>query len=108
MDLVATFAWDRLMKFVFARDILIAGIEGTTMKDVFSLARTFAVLGFLMYTFLGNSDTWDELLAMEEMAMNATVSDDSIVENLTASGCLDGVCEAINESLQPALLHDEF
>ena len=77
VDLVATFALDRFMKFVFARDILRASIEETTMKDVMSMAKTFGILAFLMYTFLGNSDTWDQLLAMEQAILNATAEDAS-------------------------------
>lgn len=73
IDLIATFLFDRMMKFIFARDIFKAGLEGTTRKDIISLLQTFAIIGFLMYQFLGNSEAWDTIIAMqEEIALNAT------------------------------------
>jgi cation-transporting ATPase 13A1 len=105
IDLVATFLFDRLMKFFFARDILAASVKGTTFKDVVSLGRTFVVIGFLMYQFLGNSEQWDELIAMEQAAMNETLSTD-LLDNATE--CVEGVCEAVNETVASLPGHDEF
>lgn len=99
MDLVASFVLDRCMKFIFAREILKASMEGTTWKDVFSLAKTFGFVAFLMYIFLGNSEAWDKLIDMEQAALNATLNNDDIIDtiNTTASECINGVCEGIAE-----------
>jgi cation-transporting ATPase 13A1 len=61
MDLVATFAFDLLMKFIFCRHILVASVKETTWSDVFKFLRTFAVIGFLMYTILSNEESWEEM-----------------------------------------------
>lgn len=81
MDLVACFLFDRLMQFIFSREILKASIEGTTFKDMMKLGRSFMIVSFLMYSFLGE-ETWDQLLAMENMTLNAT---EELVDNVTAS-----------------------
>jgi cation-transporting ATPase 13A1 len=99
-NLVATFAWDRLMQFFFCRNILAASMEGTTLWDVFGIAKTFAIIGVIMHVFLGNSDQWDEMLALEEAALNATNATDILD---TVSECVGEACEAINQTL-----HDEF
>merc|ERR1711966_505057 len=62
-DVVICFLFDRLMKFLFCPQILKASVAGTTMKDVWSLARTCLVIGTLMHMFIGNSDKWEEMLA---------------------------------------------
>ena len=107
-NLVLTFAWDRLMQFLFCRDILAASVEGTSLKDVISLARTFAIIGTLMYVFMGNSEQWDELLAMEQ---NLTAE-----ENATTVGdCVGDACESINATVAKVVsetaakvIHEEF
>jgi cation-transporting ATPase 13A1 len=101
LDLLACFVWDRIMQFLFARDILLASFEGTSFKDVMKLGRTFAIVGFLMYSFLGSSDQWDELLAMEvgENSTNATSLSDDISLSQT-------VADAVNRTLDP--FHEEF
>lgn len=66
MDLVATFVLDRCMKFLFCRDILIAGFENTSRQDIFSLLKTFAMIGMLMHFLMGNSTSWDILIEMEQ------------------------------------------
>jgi manganese-transporting P-type ATPase len=85
LDLVGTFVFDRLMKFVFARHILIASFRDMRFQDLYSMVKTFALVGFLMYFFLGNGDQWDELVAMEEAAANGTLADRmrEIKENAT-------------------------
>jgi manganese-transporting P-type ATPase len=108
MDLMGTFAFDRLMKFFFARDILMAGVQGTRGKDVMVFARTFAIIGFLMYQFLGNAETWDNLIAMEEELLNRINGTDA-VENATE--CIEGVCEAVKDAVAKTVsssLGDEF
>jgi cation-transporting ATPase 13A1 len=100
MNLFATFAWDRLMQFFFCRDILAASVEGTTIWDVFGIAKTFGMIGIIMHIFLGNSDQWDEMLAQENAALNATNATD-VLDAL--SECVGEACEAINQTL-----HDEF
>lgn len=104
MDVCSTFLLDRLMKFLFCRDILFASIKGTTMKDIFTLVRTFGVIYFLMTMFLGNDETWEEIMLqegrLEELGLNST-------ENITnATGIIEGVaecvgdaCEAVKESV---------
>jgi manganese-transporting P-type ATPase len=86
IDLVACFMWDRFMQFLFCRHILMASVEGTGIKDVLRLARSFAIVGFLMYTMFGNSDTWDHLLELEANVTNAT--SDSLLDapSLVANG----------------------
>jgi manganese-transporting P-type ATPase len=115
VDLVATLLLDRFMKFIFARDILRASIEETTMKDVWSLARTFGTLSFLMFMFLGNSDTWDQLLAMEEAQRNGTydfTTGTIITTNTTET--LDSLLDTIEnitataQKITNTIVHDEF
>merc|ERR1712038_424539 len=52
-DVVMTFIIDRLLKLVFAPQILFASMKGTTMKDVFSVLKTFMMIMLVMWTFLG-------------------------------------------------------
>ena len=66
LDVTATFAFDRLMKFIFSPDILFASVKGTTMKDVFGLMKTCLMILMVMYVFLGNEETWDALLEEQE------------------------------------------
>jgi len=92
VDLVACFLLDRLMKLFFSPDILYASFENTTSKDLYKLVRSFTLVGLLMYTFMGNSDQWDELLAMEQ----------NMTQNMTGnfSDDIGGVIEdAVNETI---------
>merc|ERR1719253_426053 len=41
-DVITCFCFDRLMKLIFCPKILFASLEGTTIKDVFSVGKTFA------------------------------------------------------------------
>merc|ERR1711957_778253 len=41
LDVVVSFCFDRLMKFIFAPEILMESIKGTTKKDLFLIIRTF-------------------------------------------------------------------
>merc|ERR1712029_933531 len=79
-DVVLCFLLDRAMKLLFCPKILRASVEGTTMKDVMGLARTFLVIGLLMSIFLGNSEQWEELLEEEARlaaeALNGTEAGD--------------------------------
>lgn len=114
IDLVATFVWDLIMKFLFCRHILEASIRETSWKDVWSFVKTFAIIGTIMHLFLGNEDTWTELerqmaeleegLDNETLVNATTTTAESIMD--AATECLDGVCEAINETV--AAVHDEF
>lgn len=110
IDLVATFALDRLMQFFFCPQILKASIEGMTYKDMFTMARTFVVIGVLMHIFLGNSDTWDELMAMEmnttagganESLAGGITTNDSVAETVkAATECVGDLCKAaVNETI---------
>jgi len=90
-DVAGSFLFDRLMKFIFAPQILFASLKGTTIKDVFGLARTVGVIFFIMYNLLGNEETWEELMLnegrFEELGLNATENitnaTENHVENLT-------------------------
>ncbi len=64
-DVIICFLFDRAMKLLFCREILIASVEGTTMKDVMGVARTFLVIVVIMNVFLGNNEQWEEMLAEE-------------------------------------------
>ncbi|KAL9188926.1 hypothetical protein ACHAXT_011416 [Thalassiosira profunda] len=98
-DVVICFLFDRAMKLFFCPKILRASVEGTTMKDVWGVARTVLVIGIIMNIFLGNSEQWEELLEEEarlaEEALNAT--EDLLVGN-------DTVLAAVDEALK----NDEF
>ena len=65
-----TFAVDRLLKFIFARNILFASMKGTTLKDVFGLLKTVVILLTVMWMFIGNEEVWDELLAEHDLLSN--------------------------------------
>ncbi len=110
-DVSICFAFDRLMKLVFCPQILKASVEGTTMKDVMGLARTFLVIGFLANMFLGNNELWDELmeeerrLAEEEALLNAT-SNETVMAAVkdAVAACVGSHCD--NES--GSNMNDEF
>jgi manganese-transporting P-type ATPase len=116
-DVGVTFMWDRLMKFIFCPNILFASLKGTTLSDVFRLSRTIGVIFFLMYTFLGNEDQWEELMIqegrLEELGhINATNITNSTteLENATTS-CVGDACNTIwNDTISAAAaaVHDEF
>jgi cation-transporting ATPase 13A1 len=111
LDLLGSFVFDRLMRFIFAREILVASIKETRMQDVMSLVKTFVIMGVLMWNFLGD-ETFSELIAREEALLNGENSTvDSLLENATE--CLDGVCEAVKGGVAAAAetisdIHDEF
>ena len=74
-DVFLTFFVDRVMKLLFAPHILFASMKGTTMKDVLGLAKTIAVIMMIMYMFLGNDETWEEMLRQieeEEALLNGS------------------------------------
>lgn len=74
-DVGICFLFDRLMKFIFCREILFASMAGTTTSDVWKLGRTIGVIFGLMYIFVGNDDQWEEMLR-EEGYYNATDSEE--------------------------------
>ena len=86
-DVFICFLFDRAMKLFFCRNILKASVEGTTMKDVMGLARTIAIIMFLMNMFLGNTEQWEELLEEEARlaaeALNST-ADEAIGESIVS------------------------
>jgi len=87
-DVFICFLFDRAMKLFFCRNILKASVEGTTMKDVMGLARTIAIIMFLMNMFLGNTEQWEELLEEEARlaaeALNST-ADEAIGESIVSA-----------------------
>ena len=108
LDLVGTYIFDRLMRLIFAREILIESMKGTTSKDVYVFVRTFFFVGFLMYYFMGKEETWTELMAMEEAHMKALNGTDDM-SNTTQ--CIDGICDVLSdvtESVQSYVTYDEF
>lgn len=111
-DVAATFFWDRFMKFVFCPNILFASLKGTTVNDILGLGRTIGVIFFLMYTFLGNEDTWEELMMqegrLEELGLNATdvTNATDAIGNLTE--CVGEACGALLNETIIATMHDEF
>jgi cation-transporting ATPase 13A1 len=99
IDVVACYLLDRLMKFLFARDILLASFEkGMTSKEVSSLVRAFGIVGMLMYAIMGNSDQWDELIEMEK---NLTLNATDILESVTE--CVGESCEAAQELIHQTM-----
>merc|ERR1719296_556865 len=97
-DVFICFLFDRAMKLFFCRNILKASVEGTTMKDVMGLARTIAIIMFLMNMFLGNTEQWEELL--EEEARLAAEALNSTAD--------EAIGESIVSVVEDALKSDEF
>lgn len=116
IDVFSTLILDRLMKFIFCPQILFASVKGTTLKDVLGLSRTIAVIGTLMFMFLGNDDQWEELLREEgrldelngtdlnETASNVT---EVVVETVKAAAkaCVGATCSDSGETVET---YDEF
>jgi cation-transporting ATPase 13A1 len=108
-DVTVCFLFDRLMKAIFCPRILKASVEGTTMNDVWHLAKTFAVIAFLMNMALGNDEQWEELIEQERLAELAALNEtDAIGDLLTvakeaAKACVGAQCEDTNPPLS-----DEF
>jgi len=84
LDVVVSFCFDRLMKFIFAPDILMESIKGTTKKDLFLIIRTFVFIGIGMHVLLGDDTQWETLLEEEEAlaAMMAGNVTDVIAETI--------------------------
>lgn len=74
-DVLLTFVVDRLLKLIFAPQILFASMKGTTMNDVYKVVKTIVMILFVMWTFLGNDETWEELMEEEgrEGALNEEI-----------------------------------
>jgi hypothetical protein len=76
------------------------------------LGRTVAVIGFLMYTMLGNDEQWEELLREEarlaelsllnETADNGTIGE-AVMEG--AKACVGAACDAAVGGIG---MHEEF
>jgi cation-transporting ATPase 13A1 len=80
-DVIICFVFDRAMKGIFCREILKASVEGTTMKDVMGVARTFLIIVVIMNVFLGNNEQWEEMLA-EEARLAAEALNNTFEENV--------------------------
>ena len=78
-DVFFTFAVDRLMKLIFAPQILFASVKGTTMKDVFGLVKTIVMILFIMQIFLGNDEQWEEMIREEERQAQLLNGNDDLV-----------------------------
>ena len=108
MDLVGTYIFDRLMRLIFAREILIESMKGTTSKDLYVFVRTFVFVGFLMHYFMGKEETWTELMAMEEAHLKAL---NGTEDAQNATECIDGICDVLQdlaESVKSFVADDEF
>jgi hypothetical protein len=117
MDLIATFSFDLLMKFIFARHILRASIKEMTWTETFSLVRTFAVIAGLMYWLMGSDDVWIEMerkmAELEGLALSENETVEAAAESV--SECIGGTCEAVMEAVTEVvenvssnIMHDEF
>jgi len=111
LNLLATYGFDLWMKLVFCPHILKASFQETTWKEMFGFLRTFAVIAFLMYSFLGSDETWEQLeLAMAELEENATaaaITDDDDATT-TAAECIGDLCSAVVNNASNAFYNDEF
>mmetsp|Transcript_26285 Transcript_26285/g.30249 ORF Transcript_26285/g.30249 Transcript_26285/m.30249 type:complete len:1611 (-) Transcript_26285:174-5006(-) len=114
-DVFLTFMLDRLMKFIFCREILVASLEGTTMKDVFSLVKTFVVIGGIMYALLGNDEQWEEMLREEgrlegeDMLLNETNVNGTNITELALDAVLNvagAVCTGIGCDTGEGIMHE--
>lgn len=67
LNIGATFVWDRLMHFIFARQILFAGFSSITRDDVRRMVKMAIVVGGIIY-FIATLDQefWDELAEQME------------------------------------------
>jgi len=111
-DVFLSFSLDRLMKFIFCPHILWASVQGTTFKDIMGLSRTIGVMIFLMYSFLGNDEQWEEMMLQEgryeELGLNATNMTNTTLDNVTATtdAILDTVqaaAECVGEACKEAV-----
>ncbi len=98
-DVLVSLLWDRLMQFLFARQILFASMEGTTMKDVFALLRTVGTIGMLLYFLVGDDEQWTEMMMeegrYEELGLNASdYVNGTNATNATVFGGGDAVADA--------------
>lgn len=112
LDVASSFFFDRLMKFLFCRDILFASVKGTTWKDIFGLVRTIVVIFIIMKMFLGNDDTWEEMMKqegrLEELGINVTENITNATDIVTeAAQCLGDACIDAVESAKESF-SDEF
>lgn len=131
MDLISTYMLDVACKFAFCRDILIESMkESLTWQQIYTFGRTFAVIFFVMYNFMGNSETWEQLELMEkemaeqmsEVPMNAaatesilpagadmttTLGDNAMIPP-GAKEVLNVTINTIANNLSSSVLHDEF
>eukprot|EP00980_Cylindrotheca_fusiformis_P025323 scaffold13478_cov132-Cylindrotheca_fusiformis.AAC.16 len=113
MDVSVSFILDRLMKFLFCPDILFASVKGTSFRDFFGLARTIGVIYFLMNMFLGNEDTWEELMLQEgrldELGLNGTENNTNATDVIEeAVKCIGEACAAVQKEAGGVEIHDEF
>ena len=112
LDVGASFSFDRLMKFLFCRDILFASVKGTTWKDFFGLARTVVIIFFVMNMFLGNGDQWEEMMRQEgrfeELGINITENATDVISMADdAAKCIGDACVAAAEAVKESF-SDEF
>jgi len=114
LDVAGTFFLDRLMKFFFCRDILVASFKGTTMNEVTSLLKTIGMIYFLMTRLLGNDEVFDQMMLqegrLEELGLNATENSTDAMEVITeVAECVGEACKAVfNETVGQAIYDDEF
>jgi len=96
-DVFLTFVVDRMLKLIFAPQILFASMKGTSMKDVFGILKTVASIMLLMWVFLGNDEVWDELM-LEEGRENELIDVAADIMNVS-----EAASESVVESIVPSL-----
>jgi len=90
-DVIGTFCFDRLMKFIFCPEILFASMRGTTSADMMKVARTIGTILAIMYMFLGNDEQWEEMLREEgrEGEFDLDIGTEDILETVDSTGLLN-------------------
>merc|ERR1712232_348160 len=112
IDLIATCMLDILCKFFFCRDILIESFKHfLTWQHIWSLLKTFAMISFLMYQFMGNSEAWEHLEAMQE-EMEAQIAAGGMANETTTAGVtntvLSNAVNTVARNLSSSVTNDEF
>ena len=81
VDVTLTFCWDRLMQLMFAPKILWASMEGTSVKDVVGVLKVFMVIGGIMYSMLGDEESFEEMMR-EDPETYGYLNESSVVDEI--------------------------
>eukprot|EP01147_Barroeca_monosierra_P010353 gene10353-2488_t len=68
VNVLATFLWDRLMLFIFARHVLVAGLRSITKADIRATVKMLLIVGTILYLLASaDKEFWDDFeRAIEE------------------------------------------